>query len=148
MASKTSSSTKSTSAAARAANASASAARSSASVSEPAAEADASEGLLQAELRKKELLDRVVERSGVKRKDAKPVVEAMLTVLGEAIGEGREVSLQPLGKIRVTRTKDLPNGKMMVTRIRQSGPALEELEQAAAEEGEISAKEPLAEDAD
>ncbi|MBR9765434.1 MAG: HU family DNA-binding protein [Rhodobacteraceae bacterium] len=100
----------------------------------------------QAELKKKELIERVVERSGVKKKDAKPVVEAMLTVLGEALGEGRELSLQPLGKLRVTRAKDLPNGKLMVTRIRQSGPALEELEQAAATEGEFSAKEPLAED--
>ncbi|WP_010140718.1 HU family DNA-binding protein [Oceanicola sp. S124] len=98
------------------------------------------------ELKKKELVESVVARSGVKKKDAKPVVEAMLTVLGEALGEGRELSLHPLGKLRVTRTKDLPNGKLLVTRIRQSGPALEELDRASDEAGEISAKETLAED--
>ncbi|SNY54072.1 DNA-binding protein [Pseudooceanicola antarcticus] len=136
------------SAAARAASASASAARNALAAQPDPTEPAEDEVPPQAELRKKELIDRVAERSGIKRKDAKPVVEAMLTVLGETIGEGRELSLQPFGKLRVTRTKEMPNGKVMVARIRQSGPALEELEQVAAVEGEISAKEPLAEDAD
>lgn len=75
-------------------------------------------------MRKKELIDRVVERSGIKKKDAKPVVEAMLGVLGEALAEKRELALQPLGKIKIKRERELPNGRMLVTRIRQSsGPA-------------------------
>ncbi|MBY5972323.1 HU family DNA-binding protein [Ferrimonas balearica] len=101
-------------------------------------------GAEQMPLKKKELIDRVVARSGMKKKDAKPVVEALLTVLGETLSEGREANLQPLGKIKVTRTKDLANGRVMTARVRQSGPALAELDQAAATEGEILSNSPLA----
>lgn len=93
------------------------------------------------ELKKKELIDLVVARTGVKKKDAKPVVEAVMTVLGEAIGEGRELNLQPLGKIKVNKIKSMTNGKVMITRIRQSEASVGELE-----EGTGSAdKEALAE---
>ncbi|WP_428541182.1 HU family DNA-binding protein [Profundibacter sp.] len=70
-------------------------------------------------LRKKELIERVVVRSGVKKKDAKPAIEAMLAVLGEALAAGEDLNLQPLGKVMVKKTKELPNAKMMVCRIRQ-----------------------------
>ena len=72
------------------------------------------------EMRKKELIDLVVERSGIKKKDAKPVVEATLAVLGEALAEARELNLQPLGKVMVRREKEMPNGRVLVTKIRQS----------------------------
>ncbi|SLN47913.1 Integration host factor subunit alpha [Pseudooceanicola marinus] len=101
-------------------------------------------GTEQTPLKKKELIDRVVARSGLKKKDTKPVVEALLTVLGETLSEGREANLQPLGKIKVTRSKDLANGRVMTARIRQSGPALAELDQATAIEGEILSNSPLA----
>lgn len=71
-------------------------------------------------MRKKELIDTVVARSGIKKKDAKPVVEAMLDVLGEALGEGRELNLHPMGKIKVKRAKELSNAKVMVARVRQT----------------------------
>jgi DNA-binding protein HU-alpha len=71
-------------------------------------------------MRKKELVDLVVERSGIKKKDAKPVVEAMLAVLGEAITDSRELNLHPMGKLKVRRVKQLPNGRVMMTKIRQS----------------------------
>lgn len=70
-------------------------------------------------MRKKELIDAVVKRSGIKKKDAKPVVEAMLDVLGEALGEARELNLQPFGNVKVKRAKELANAKVMVTKIRQ-----------------------------
>lgn len=73
-------------------------------------------------MRKKELIDLVVERSGVKKKDAKPVVEAMLVVLGEAIADSRELNLHPMGKLKVRRVKQMPNGRVMVTKIRQPLP--------------------------
>ena len=57
-------------------------------------------------LKKKELINTVVERSGIKKKDAKPVIEAMLAVLGQTLAEGREMNLQPLGKIKINRAKD------------------------------------------
>ena len=73
-------------------------------------------------MRKKELIDLVVERSGVKKKDAKPVIEATLAILGEGLAEHRELNLLPLGKIKVRREKVMPNGRVMVTKIRQSHP--------------------------
>jgi nucleoid DNA-binding protein len=70
-------------------------------------------------MRKKELIDLVVERSGIKKKDAKPVVDAMLAVLGEALNDSRELNLLPMGKFKVLNEKDLGNGKMMRVKVRQ-----------------------------
>ncbi|MEN8983771.1 MAG: HU family DNA-binding protein [Planktotalea arctica] len=71
-------------------------------------------------LKKKELIDTVTERSGIKKKDAKPVIEAMLEVLGETLAEGREMNLQPLGKIKINRTKEVQGGNVLIVKVRQS----------------------------
>ncbi|MEP3333465.1 HU family DNA-binding protein [Sedimentitalea sp.] len=85
-------------------------------VTEAAAEPEAAS----TEMKKKELVDLVVTRSGIKKKDAKPVVEAMLAVLGESIAEGREMNLQPFGKLRINRTVEKHNGRITVCKLRQS----------------------------
>jgi len=72
------------------------------------------------DLKKQELLQKVVTRSGIKKKDAKPVVEAMLEVLGEALADGRELNLQPFGKLKHNRTKETPTARIIVAKIRQS----------------------------
>lgn len=72
------------------------------------------------EMKKQELLAKVVERSDVKKKFAKPVVEAVLDVLGEALADGRELNLQPFGKLKYNRTKETANARILVTKIRQS----------------------------
>ncbi|MCF6232261.1 MAG: HU family DNA-binding protein [Rhodobacteraceae bacterium] len=77
------------------------------------------------ELKKKELVDMVVVRSGIKKKDAKPVVEAMLAVLGETIASGRELNLQPLGKLRINRTAVKDNARVIICKLRQSKAAVE-----------------------
>ena len=77
------------------------------------------------ELRKKELIDQVVARSGVKKRDAKPVVEAMLAVLGESIDSARPLHLEPMGKLRVNRSKDTPNGRIHICKLRRK-PAIAE----------------------
>lgn len=71
-------------------------------------------------MKKKELIETVTERSGVKKRDAKPVVEAMLAVLGEALAEGRELNLQPLGKTKLNRAKDVQGGRVLIVKMRQS----------------------------
>ena len=76
--------------------------------------------MAEADLKKRELIDLVVERSGIKKKDAKPVVEAMLAVLGETIAGGRELNLQPLGKLRINRAEEKGNGRVIVCKLRQS----------------------------
>ena len=70
-------------------------------------------------LRKKELIERVVARSGIKKKDAKPTIEAMLAVLGEALSNGEELNLHPMGKMKVTRVIEKPNAVVMVTKVRR-----------------------------
>ncbi len=71
-------------------------------------------------MRKRELVEAVVKKSGVKKKDAKPVVEAMLAILGSALQDGRELNLQPLGKIKINRERKRPEGKVMIAKIRQA----------------------------
>ncbi|MBN2905556.1 MAG: HU family DNA-binding protein [Rhodobacteraceae bacterium] len=70
-------------------------------------------------LRKKELIERIVLASGMKKKDVKPVVEATLGVLGQALSQGESLNLPPLGKIVVNRRKDRDDGEVMVARIRR-----------------------------
>ncbi len=70
------------------------------------------------ELKRKEFIDLVVARSGMKKKDVKPVVEAMLEVLGQELGDGREFNLPPLGKLKVQRMKENDGTQVMVAKIR------------------------------
>jgi DNA-binding protein HU-alpha len=88
------------------------------------------------DLRKRELIDLVVERSGIKKKDAKPVVEAMLEVLGETLAEGRELNLQPLGKLRINRVQERGNGRVMICRVRQSLSGAEKQDEDPLADGE------------
>ncbi len=74
------------------------------------------------EMKKQELLTRVVERSEIKKKYAKPVVEAMIAVLGEALAEGRGLNLPPLGKLKLNRVKETPAARIIVAKIRQNKP--------------------------
>ncbi len=75
--------------------------------------------LPQPELKKKELVDLAVARSGIKKRDAKPAIEAALAVLGEALSEGRELNIIPFGKLKVTRMKKGGNGQIISARVRQ-----------------------------
>ena len=70
-------------------------------------------------LKKAELVDRVVARSGMKKKDVKPAVEAALAVLGEAITAGEELNLQPFGKMKINNEKEVSNALIYNVRIRR-----------------------------
>ncbi len=72
-------------------------------------------------LKKAELLGAVVARSGVKKGQAKPVLEAVLAVLGEAVTEGRDLNLEPFGKLKIKRIQPGANGRVTVARLRQKG---------------------------
>lgn len=81
------------------------------------------------EMRKEQLLDEVAKRSGAKRKDVKPIVEAALEVMGEALGDGQELNLKPLGKVKIARTKQVANGRVINLRLRQSIQVIKELDE-------------------
>lgn len=72
-----------------------------------------------APLKKQELLAQVIERSDIPKRDAKPVVEAMLAVLGDALAEGRELNLKPMGKIKRKRVTEGDKARVIVASIRQ-----------------------------
>lgn len=64
------------------------------------------------------IIDKVCERLDGKRKDVKPVVEAMLTEMGEALKRGDQLNLQPMGKLMVKREKDAGNARILSCKIR------------------------------
>jgi nucleoid DNA-binding protein len=84
-----------------------------------------------ATLRKKELIERVAAVSGVKKQDTRAIIDAVLSVLGDALAAGETLALPPLGKARVNRHKDVDGGEILTVKLRRGGPA--------------TAKEPLAE---
>ena len=81
------------------------------------------------EMKKAELVNLIVERTGMKKKDVKPVVEATLGALGEAIARGQELNLQPLGRVKVNNTKELAKSQVHSVRFRQSKEAREGAEE-------------------
>lgn len=70
------------------------------------------------ELGKKELLEKIVAESGLKKGDARIALNAMLKVLHGALSEGKDISAAPLGKLRIARKKQTPNGELAVLRVK------------------------------
>jgi hypothetical protein len=66
-------------------------------------------------IKKPEFIDRAVDRTDVKRRDAKPAIEAALAVLAEALVKGEELNLPPMGKLRVVKMKDVGDGAKVLT---------------------------------
>lgn len=93
-----------------------------------------------ADLKKQELIARVVERSDVRKKYAKPVVEAMIEILAETLAEGREMNLPPFGKLKLNRTKETERARIIIAKIRQP--------RTDAVDGEKPAKEAVADSED
>ncbi|WP_245770611.1 HU family DNA-binding protein [Roseovarius azorensis] len=106
--------------------------------------ADAPSGDAGPEMKKQELLDKVLSRADVRKKVARPVVDAVLEVLGEALAEGREMNLPPLGRVKLNRVKDLPNARVIVAKIRQAKPG----GRAGAKQRAGDAKDEVAEEAE
>lgn len=74
-------------------------------------------------MKKPELFDAIVARNNLKKRDVKPAVEAALSVIAEALRDGSELNLPPLGKLRVVRTRELESGAAVLTlKLRTSGP--------------------------
>lgn len=48
------------------------------------------------------------------------MIDAALAVLGEVLAEGRELNLQPFGKLKIQRKEEKANGTVLICRLRQS----------------------------
>ena len=71
------------------------------------------------ELRKKDLVARVAERTGGKKSHVRDVVEAVLEELGAALSDGEGLNLPPLGKAKVNRHKDRGASEVLVVKLRR-----------------------------
>ena len=69
-------------------------------------------------IKKKEFIDRTVTRFGIKKKDARPAIDAALTVIADALKAGEELNLPPLGKVKVNRVKKLKDATMLIVKVR------------------------------
>ncbi|NEX44776.1 HU family DNA-binding protein [Pseudotabrizicola algicola] len=95
-------------------------------VAETAAEGDepasAAAGTARAgSLKLRQLVDRVVETTGAKKKGVKDIVEATLAALGDALAKGEELNLPGVGKVRVAKSVDREGRSMMTLKVRGSG---------------------------
>ena len=88
------------------------------------------------ELKKQELVDMVVTRSGIKKKFAKPVVEAVMEILASSLEDGRSLNLPPLGKIKQNRTKESSSTRVIIAKIRQNKATLAALKDTVPEAAE------------
>ena len=70
-------------------------------------------------LQKRQLLAQVVRRTGLRSADIKPVVEATLAELGDAIAAGMTLALPPLGRGRVSRRLDPSGAEIITLRLRR-----------------------------
>ena len=43
----------------------------------------------------------------------------MLAELGEALSDGQELSLPPLGRVKINREKEIEDGKVLILKLRQ-----------------------------
>ena len=87
-------------------------------------------------LRIRDLVDAVTEASGGKKKDVREIVEATLTVLGDALARGDDMNLPGLGRTRIARTIERDGASHLTLKLRR-GPHKTKTE-----------KEPLADEED
>lgn len=69
--------------------------------------------------RKRDLIDAVVMRSGVKKRDVKPAVEAALAILGETLAQGQGLNLPELGKVKIQNQKSVGDVQVLNLRLRR-----------------------------
>ena len=77
----------------------------------PVVDAQATDDLI----KKGDLLDQIVETTGVKRADAKSVMEAFLGLMAENLIADNQLQLPPLGKIKVVKSKPVGQGATALT---------------------------------
>ena len=74
-------------------------------------------------MKKQRFVERIAGSTGVKKKDAKAVIEATLALMGEALSSGAELNLPPLGKLKVTRAREDGAAGVLVLKLRRGAGA-------------------------
>jgi len=78
-----------------------------------------------ATLKKKEFIARVKLATEGAKPDLRSIVDATLTVLGEALSKGEDVQLRPLGRARVNRSRkaETSSTTVLTVKLRRGGGA-------------------------
>ena len=92
---------------------------------------------------KKTFVDRVMISAGVNKGQARQMSESVLKVLGEALSDGEELSVPPLGKLKINRQFEKNGDEILVVKLRRPSAML-----ADASGDEKTTQSPLAEDED
>lgn len=71
-------------------------------------------------LKKQELLQAVSDRTDLPKARIRPVIEAVLEVLGQAVADDRALQLPPLGKLKPLRSKMRDGARISHVKIRQN----------------------------
>lgn len=69
------------------------------------------------QLRMRDVLERVVDRSGMRKGEARTAIETTMAVIGEAIENGEDIDLPGFGKLKLQREKATARGKTFVLRL-------------------------------
>jgi nucleoid DNA-binding protein len=72
-------------------------------------------------LKLRELVVRVSEATGGKKKGVREIVEATLAALGSALEKGEELNLPGVGKVRVAKSVDRAGRATMTLKVRSAG---------------------------
>ncbi len=91
-------------------------------------------------LRKKDMLERLTERTGLRKNQIKPVLEAVLAELGDALIKGETLNLPPLGKLTVNRSIAQEKADVVICKLRRAKASAVSgaMENAAAKENAVS----------
>jgi DNA-binding protein HU-alpha len=72
-------------------------------------------------LKLRDLIDSVAAATGAKKPDVKATVEATLAALAAALKSGSDMTLPPLGKLRVVKLAEKGSATMMTLKLRHGG---------------------------
>jgi DNA-binding protein HU-alpha len=94
-------------------------------------------------LSRKTFVERVMISAGVNKGQARQMSESVLKVLGEALSDGEELNVPPLGKLKINRQFEKNGDEILVVKLRRPSAML-----ADAKAGEKTVPSPLAEEED
>lgn len=88
-------------------------------------------------LKRKDFVDLVVAKSGLKKRDVRTAVDATLSVMGDALRDGKTLSLSAQAKIKPVKQNPFGQGTVVTTKFRmkdevptEGGPGLAEDKQS------------------
>ena len=85
-------------------------------------------------MRTKDLVEAIAPNVSVKRKDLRPLMEAVFKAMGDALAEGKSLNIPPLGKILVKKERKGENADTIVLRLRRQHASVKAAESLAEDE--------------